>query len=265
MQRTIKELRLARGWTQERLAQEIDSTPRRISRIENNGGSPEELEALAKAFRCTVYDLKAGPVKPRGRPLVEGRELLDLFRTDATYDPSYGRPAERTLPAAREAYPQLMAELEHQMQRYPEWRRYLGVAPSGSSLETVGGLLKLRHGAVGCKAAPQALGFDRLPVTERESMRIVGHIPVPALATRDWLMIPQVAVRTPRLYVMDGLVFVLRPRRVIINLEYDGKGHDARWDAQRTRAIGLLTLRLTEQDVLADIPLAERIRAMLTR
>jgi len=264
MRQTIKELRLARGWTQQRLADEVNMTARRISHIEGkSAGTPEELKAIANALQCSIYDLLAKPSQPAGRPRVEGRELLEHFRIEATYDPSYGRPAKFTLPAARECFPCVMGELDYTMQRYPEWRRFLDVAPCQTSIETLDALLNLRHGALGLQAAPQAVGFDKWPVTERDSTRIVGHIPVPALGTRDWLMIPQVTVRTPRPYVMDGLVIVLRPRKVILNLEYDGRGHDPRWDAQRTSDIGLPTLRLSEADVLADIPLSERIRDFL--
>ena len=262
MRKTIKERRLARGWTQQRLADEVHCTARRISRIEGKGGERHELQAIAKALECEVYDLLTEPVLPNGRPRVEGRGLLDQFRVHSRYDPAYGHPAQQTLPAARQAYPTLMGLFDRLLPGHPEWSRFLQMAPSGSSLETVGHLLDLRREAVFCRAAPQALGFDLWPVSERESTRIVGHIPVPALATPDWLMILQVTVRTPTRYTMDGLVVVLRPYRAFINLEYDGRGHDPRFDAKRTRDLGLVTLRLSERDVLDDIPLTRRLQAL---
>ncbi len=142
----------------------------------------------------------------------------------------------------------------------PEWERFLAAAPSDSALETVNCLLELRRGAQFCLASPQEVGFDRFPVVHRSGSRVVGHCRVPALVTQEWLLLLQVCVLTPARYRLDGLVVVLRPRRVFLNLEIDGQGHDERFDKQRTRALGLGVVRLSEQDVLSGVGLTERLR-----
>lgn len=85
---------------------------------------------------------------------------------------------------------------------------------------------------------------------------------MPALVTTDWLAILQVTVLTPARYRLDGLVVALRPRRVFLDLEIDGGGHDGRFDSHRTRNLGLGVLRLSERDVLAGVSLTDRLRAM---
>lgn len=261
MKQTIKAAREARGWTQRQLAEKADVGVNLLSRVERgeSGLTFTQLERIATALETSAHILDFRESRASGRPPRAARELVELFRDPGRYDPSYGHPAEETLPAARRAYSRLMGELDQMMQ--PEWRRFLAVAPSDSALETVHSLLELRRGAEFCQVYPQEIGFDRFPVVERDSDRIVGHCPVPALVTKDWLMILQVSLLTPKRYRLDGLVLALRPRRVFLNLEVDGGAHNARFDDQRRRDLGLATLRLSEQDVLADLPLTERLRA----
>jgi len=261
MKQTIKAAREARGWTQKQLAEQAEISVHLISRVERgeSGLTFPQLELVAGALQTSAHELHFPEARANGRPPRAARGLIEAFREPGRYDPSYGHPAEKTLPAARRAYPDLMCALDQHMQ--PEWRRFLAAAPCESSLETVHCLVELRRGAEFCQVSPLEVGFDRFPVVERDSQRIVGHCPVPALVTPDWLMILQVSVLTPRPYRLDGLVLALRPRRVFLDLEVDGQAHNPRFDEQRTRDLGLATLRLTERDVLADIPLTERLRA----
>lgn len=66
--RTIKELRLARHWTQDELAYRAKITAANISRIETgkHGPSTQLLESLAAVFGIKMYQLVA---------LVEGEKL----------------------------------------------------------------------------------------------------------------------------------------------------------------------------------------------
>jgi len=263
MMQTIEQMRQARGWTVRELAARVEIDHRQLSRYEKGTrGLPwEHRESLAREFLCHPGDIDAKPANPNGRPRRREADLVAPFLLPASYNPTAGKPLSHHLPAARNAYPALVGQLE---QDTPPCRRlFLDRARGDSGLEATGVLQQLCLGAGGTDVAPLEVGFTRFPVVDRETEKvIVGHCKVPALITRDWLMIPQVTVATPRVYRMDGLVVVTNPIRTFIDLEWDGLGHNNEWDRQRTRAIGLPTLRLTEADVLRGLPLVEHLRRM---
>lgn len=159
MKQTVKEARLARGWTQQQLAEKAQISATLIARIEQGTGGATFAQAqmLADALGASVHDLKVPEHRGRGRPVREGRELLEPFYLPGRYDPAEGKPAELTLPAARRAYSSAMCALDQRMT--PEWERFLGVAPSDSALETVNWLLELQRGARFCEVSPQEVGF----------------------------------------------------------------------------------------------------------
>ena len=78
MRRTILEMRLARGWSQQVLADKVGTYRRRISDIERGvcGAHPDEMKLLASAFECGVEDLAIEVARQVGRPAVEGRAML---------------------------------------------------------------------------------------------------------------------------------------------------------------------------------------------
>jgi transcriptional regulator with XRE-family HTH domain len=55
----VRELRLARGWTQEQLAEQAGLTPVQLSRIENGWNDPKmsTIIRLAKALKVSCGDL----------------------------------------------------------------------------------------------------------------------------------------------------------------------------------------------------------------
>ncbi|MEQ4674947.1 helix-turn-helix domain-containing protein [Providencia vermicola] len=69
MENKVKQLRLARAWSQEQLAQLSSLSTRTIQRIENNEvPSLETLSALASVFNVSVSELTS-------EPLIESYEL----------------------------------------------------------------------------------------------------------------------------------------------------------------------------------------------
>lgn len=85
---TIKNLRLARHWTQDELAYRAKITAANISRIENgkHGPSTQLLESLACVFGMKMYQLVALaeneklPISPPDYDFAE-QALLQNFRT----------------------------------------------------------------------------------------------------------------------------------------------------------------------------------------
>jgi len=69
--RTIRELRLQRGWSQERFAERVKSSPKHIGRIERGlvDIGLNRLTGIAKALSVTIGDLF---VEPRGRRSARG-------------------------------------------------------------------------------------------------------------------------------------------------------------------------------------------------
>lgn len=66
MQRRIRELRRARGWTQEELAQQAHLSPDIVSRIERGDRQPrlETLRLIAEAFDLSLTELLATGTAP---------------------------------------------------------------------------------------------------------------------------------------------------------------------------------------------------------
>ncbi len=103
MKQTLKEARLARGWTQQQLADRAQVSLALVKRIEQGvgGASFEQMQLLANGLGASVHELQVPEGRKPGRPVRQGRELLEPFYLPGRYDPSEGKPAELTLPAAR--------------------------------------------------------------------------------------------------------------------------------------------------------------------
>ena len=80
----IKEAREARGWTQERLASEINTTQQTVQRWESGQTDPKSstIKDISKALGITVSFIMN--VNEDGEPLTlssDERELLDCYRS----------------------------------------------------------------------------------------------------------------------------------------------------------------------------------------
>src|SRR5688572_19393253 len=78
MKRTIRDLRLARGLTQDELARRVDISTSQLCKIENllKGASPEVVARLSRELGCGPADiLVAEARKSGGQPKVARDEL----------------------------------------------------------------------------------------------------------------------------------------------------------------------------------------------
>jgi putative transcriptional regulator len=264
MKYSIATKRNDRGWSQQDLANSLSMSRQRISDFERGKLCPREPElvALASALRCQLEELETVPRRPSGGRRVESKELLAMYRTPPAYLPEPRFNGWFRLSAARRSYPQLLARLEPKLRSQPTWQKFMARAPSDSGLETSLHLLELEAGAQTGWMSVAETGYVRLPVVDFDTREITARILRPVLVTRDWILFPQVTIATPVTYTVDALLVVHSPRRVYLDLEVDGKGHDSTWDATRELALGLVKLRLSEAEVLAQIPLLERLRAL---
>lgn len=261
MRRTIRELRQARGLTQEDLARQASIPCWKLSRMENllRGAEGEVLGRLCSVLECRPEDLLLAPARTRGGQLRAAGELLSRFREPPTSAPRPQWTSAARLASLRRDLPQFMRKLETTVTR---WREYLEEVPSESRNETILQLQELARGAQAARASTDWLGFQLWPVCD-EAGRGASTLVRPALITRDWVMLFQVWMMAGgRRWRLDGLLLVLEPRRTFINLEVDGLGHDPREDERRASALGMATLRIDGKDLMGGPSLTERLQAL---
>lgn len=261
MKRTIRELRLARGLTQVELAQQAKVSTAQLCRIEKLeiGATEPVLKRLCDVLGCRPKDvLTAAARQVGGQRKVARDELRNL-----TLPPErIARPRWTSacrLGKLRRDEPQFMRRVEPYIAR---WEWYVEEAPSESLPETVLQVGELPHGAVPIWISTAGMGFDLWPVCDEDG-RGAATLLRPGLVTPDWVMVNQVQVvagsRRPRL---DALILVREPRPTFINGEVDGTGHIADDDEGRTRALGMVTLRIPGDELIHGPSLTERLRAM---
>jgi len=99
---TIQQLRLLRGWSQERLAERAGSSTKNIGRVERGEVSVglDGLAEIAAALSVTIADLV---VEPRGRRSARGAiHVIALTREELAHFEHAGAIARRiTAPHAR--------------------------------------------------------------------------------------------------------------------------------------------------------------------
>lgn len=257
MRKTIKELRLARGWKQSDLARETNIPREALAKIESKarGATEDNLKALCSALQCRPEDLDVRAPKASGGQARPAGDLLSQFRARPERAPRPDFTTAMRLGALKAKLPGFMRTLD-----LAKWEDFLSEAPCEANDE---GLLQLRELKVGCaptEASLDYVGFQAWPVCDGRG-RNGSHLLRPALVTPYWIMFFQVTVLTPKRYRMDALVLVLKPTPTFINLEVDDKWHVRELDEERARAIGLYTIRIPASEVLTGPTVTERLRA----
>jgi len=253
----IKQRRKALNLSQQQLAAEAEIERSRMCRIENgqNDIRRDEASRLARILKCRPEDLDLRYEDETPYPQ-EGRDLVKLYRKRLDYRHAHERPVESRLPVLRDKYGvdvnKLLAD--------PPLNRFVHEGYFQSALELYYWSERPRlEGALPTEAAPLYAGFDRHPVVCPETRRVIGHIPVPAMVTKRWLAIPQVAVTTPRYYRMDAIVITLEGgRRRIFALELDGPGKPPP-DPKRERDLGLRIIRFSLEEIKRGVTINEKL------
>jgi transcriptional regulator with XRE-family HTH domain len=264
MQTTLQQMRKNYGWTQNDLSTRSGIPRKRISAFEQGvlGVPPEELRALSDAFGRDPRELDVLPARATGGQPKPGRELLARHRCGPAPAPAPRFNGEGRLGACRSRHPRVLARLEPLIASSQDFQLFLREAASDSRPETMFHLFELERGARFCRVSIAEIGYELRPVIEYFTRLAIGARALPALVTPEWLLIPQVTVLSPWRYTMDGLLVVQQPRRTFINLEIDGRGHDHSGDTERTARLSMPTLRITENEVLENVSLTTRLRAI---
>ncbi len=257
--RTVTELRLARGWTQEELARRTGTTRDYISKVERKalGPSPRVLERLCLELGCYPEELDVAPTRAPGRPAKPEAARLALFQETPPKLPRPEWTSAMRLGNLRREYPGWMAGLAWD----PSWDPFLEEVASESRPETIFQLSELHRGAHPTEVTTDWMGFRKWPVVDKDG-RGGGSYRRSALVTDDWLMTFQVYVLTPRRYRLDGLILVREPQRTHLYFEIDGNGHDPAFDLERDTALGMRAVRIPAAELLTGPSLTERLRAM---
>jgi len=255
MKRSIKELRLARGLSQTDLAREMKIGRDLLSKIESKdrGASDEVVQAICSILKCSPAEVDVRAPKASGG---QARlELVTRFRAEPERAPRPEWTSARRLEALRADLPGFMRQFDT-----AKWDDFLADVPSEARDETIVQLRELRVGAATAEVSTNYLGFSHWPVVD-DFGRGASHLLRPALVTKDFIMVFQIPVLTPKPYRMDALVLVKEPVPTFIDLEIDDKWHVPELDAERARAIGLYTIRIPSSEVLKGPTVAERLRA----
>jgi len=260
MSKTIKEYRELKGWTQQELADRVGAGRSYLCRVENGelGPSLELLQALAREFGCACQDLTVARRRPSGGQRKPASELVKPFLCPPPLPPEPECTGMGRLGAVRSLLPGW--SINGLVRKHEE---FLNTVSAESGGETACHLRELDRGALTTSVTVHSLGFDLFPVVCWKTGRPLGHCRMPAIVTADWLMVPQVGIQTPRRrYRMDGLIVVLHPRRIFVDWEFDGTGHNHKWDGDRNRDISLPVIRVREEDLKTDPGITHHLRKM---
>lgn len=255
---TIKQRRQALNISQQKLADEAKMERSRLCRVERGEfqARPEEAVLIARALKCRLEDLQLDLELPP--PYTEeAREFLKRFRKSPSYEYKHDRPIESRFPVMRDHYGIDVKALRAD----PHMDRFLHRAYFDSAMEP--SFWSERHRlekALPVEAAPQLVGFDLHPVVSpQKPHRVIGHCPVPAMATARWLAILQVGVLTPRYFRMDALIVTFHGgRRIFVVLELDGPSKPPPC-AVRERMIGLSVIRFSKEEILRGVSINEKL------
>lgn len=241
----LQHLRLRSGYRQRSAAKLTGISPQRWNHLETGTRRPSPTELLR--IQALLGPL-TGFLRPRGvlRSLRnEGTKVLPkscpfLVVADRT-------PHTRFL-AAEKRYPRAVRKLMTLISAradYAECEHLCHQLALGSCDEAMFVLQMMAAGARPMYVVPGYLPSTPRQMVDPINRSPVSHRPFPCFWLDGGLYFFQVTFATPRLHTVD----VLRWQGQWMVIEIDGKGHDSTFDAERSAALQLPTLRFTGQQV----------------
>lgn len=242
----VKQSRVRRRLTQEVLAQRCGISRTRLVQLESNYRNPTPKERLALARKLGLYETAPLSIGVKGRLRSQGRRS----RTSAPiYFPPQDRPTEVRYRAALSHYPHYVETVVKQLEIRSDFvdLAYLcSKLACDSRAEVLLILAILQRGALPALMSLSELGWLRHKAIDPRSRTEVNHRPQPCLVLDETVFFFQVALLTPRLYVVDTLVW----KQGWYVLEIDGKGHDFSNDDERSQQLALPVLRFRTEEIL---------------
>ena len=250
----IRKARRRRNWTQTAVSRSTAICQGRLSQIENGQRLPSE------------------PELERLRVLL-GLETREIQKADLPYPSKSWRvappvafsrsehPVQARFHAARKRFGPLLFQNLCRVQHRPDHRLsqcFLEQAGLDSGYEYLFWLRLLAVGGQACWIAPVKAGFRQKSIVDSKTKCFVGDVRHPAIelirGKFACLFFPQPTVETRgRYYRLDALVCYRHDRRRLwVDLEIDGLGHDSAFDDERQNFLGLRTVRLSPSDLISE-------------
>ena len=243
--------------TLRRLEEVTDIPNSRLSRLQRGHTTPstEERVILARIFPKVASKL----LHSYSRPDNFGHEMLAAGqrfwpRQEVFYPPA-DRPSRVRFKAATRSFASECSVLEYLLAQREDLQKidfFCDQLSLGSSLECLKIMTLFAQGAVPAYLEP-VLAPSPLPhpLVCPRTRKYVGNRPLPCLQLSSQIWYPQVSVSTPQVFTLDFLVHDSTSAWSV--LEIDGAGHVKRDDEERTLALGIPVVRVSEQEVLREI------------
>ena len=241
---------------------------RRLSQMELGKRQPSQEELVRLAELGVLQEFRR---EPRTNRCFRSRWVQPPRACDRQGE----RPLDARIAAAKKAFPGQIGALLSRLGDNEERGRKMdflrnACLESGEELR-----FWLEFCAEGSKVhwlAPCRTGFRKLPILDPKTQEVVSDVRFPGLAFEleglQILAFPQLTM-TARGYTyrLDALLGVMTGGgRAWINVEVDGAGHVTQFDAERQERLGLLTIRITTDDLRSGEVrkrLAQRLRKVL--
>lgn len=245
--------RTRKGISQRRLASMAGIGAYRLCRLEYARVAPsrQERKSLAEILTDNAFEILYSSARvPRFQQTlsVRGKSVPE---SPKPYLPVPDRRPSIRLASAMRSYPDLMQELVAKVKARPDFEvvnDFCEMLSIGSCAECLYICLLLVTGAKPALLAPHTLPphIPREIVCPRDKSG-VGFRPHPCLLTSAGITFPQVSFKTPRIFTVD---FLQQRNGHWEVLEIDGNGHRSKKDKERSKALGLPVIRLSEKDLL---------------
>lgn len=252
----VRERREKLGIPQKLLAERCGISAKRLHDLElcRRQCRPDEWKSIAK-----VLDLNP-------RRFTDPPPFRKARRNWRVRPPSLKRRSERSINARIWAAKRENPDLVHILLKRLEARgdshfthRFLREACLESGTEFLFWLQLLAlGGATTTWQSPLRCGFRSRFIVDPGSEKYIGDLRFPCLEAKlagvHSLHFPQVSVQTRKgLFRLDSLVKIMAKKSSLwVDLEIDGRGHNARFDFDREQALRLTTVRVCEQDLLRE-------------
>ena len=232
------------------LASRVGLSQSRISRLETGRDNPSQDE-WAKLGAC--LNLWPAKIQPKlKRPVPD-----EVWHKDKPVIVSVEDRSAQMRSAARKTYgpfDKLMRLIrERDDRRLCE--KFLRESASESGDEYFFWVRLVAAGGKPCWLSLFRAGFRASAVVESKSKIAIGDVRRPCLQVdgpnASWLLYPQVTLDARKTYYrLDARASVRTgDLQLWVDLEVDGRGHDARWDEFREQQLDLPTIRLTPTDL----------------
>ena len=225
----------------------------RLSRLERGSALPslQERDCLARVLSTHSFDLRRAATRPPRLYQKFRHQGLRYLKAEKPYYSPCDRESRIRLAAAMRRFPNEMGSLAALLQQrgdFQEVNNFSEKVALDSADECLFYTSLLAQGAEPAMHPPYSLA----PRLQHEvvcpvSREPVGFRPFPCLVTDEGLYFLQVALATPRLYVVDFLRHHEGRWSVV---EIDGDGHDSTYNIEKDAALAMPVLRLSQEQVI---------------